>query len=105
MGVHRPNCSPGFLPPPPPYEPPSEGGEQGLVSYNQEAITDSEARASLNQLVSENCCWGKGPANDMKIVNIAPSSAFKVRFRRDKIQPPLQTATCPSTDFATRYKQ
>ncbi|XP_043227070.1 protein SSUH2 homolog [Amphibalanus amphitrite] len=76
-GYEGTNFDGGFLPPPPPYEPPSGGGDQGPVSYNQEALTDNEARACLNQLVSENCCWGKGPANDMKIVNIAPSSAFK----------------------------
>ena len=69
----------GFQPPPPPYEPPSEDGEQAAVDYSQNALSDGEARASLNELVSNNCCWGKGPAENLKIVNIVPSSAFKVR--------------------------
>ena len=32
----------------------------------------------LEDYVDQNCCWGKGPINKMKIISVEPSTAYKV---------------------------
>ncbi|XP_067935197.1 protein SSUH2 homolog [Watersipora subatra] len=64
-----------FLPPPPP---PSYDEQQApSMDFGQAAnITAEEARAALLSYVAENCCYGKGAAEQMEMKDINPSNAF-----------------------------
>lgn len=42
------------------------------------AISEDEARDALLAFVAEHCCYGKKAAEDMKIKDITPSSAYHV---------------------------
>ena len=44
-------------------------------------ITVEEARAALLEYVADNCCYGKGAAEQMQMLNISPSNAFHVSHR------------------------
>ncbi|XP_068720773.1 protein SSUH2 homolog [Montipora capricornis] len=65
-----------FVPPPLPYVPPltAQMPEQHL--QHSPAITDDQARDAMPQLVSEHCCYGKAPAQEMVIKDIFLSSAY-----------------------------
>ena len=39
-------------------------------------ITDDAVRDQLKELVEANCCWGDGPAKDMKLQEISPIPAL-----------------------------
>ena len=49
-----------------------------VFSYRSTAITDDQARDAMFQFVSEHCCYGKAPAQEMVIKDIVPSSAYHV---------------------------
>ena len=42
-------------------------------------ITEQDAREALLNYVSQNCCYGKGAAEDLKFTDLKSTSAFHVR--------------------------
>ena len=43
-------------------------------------ITEEQAREAMLQFVSEHCCYGKLPAQEMTIKDINPSNSYHVSF-------------------------
>ena len=41
-------------------------------------ITDAQAKDALVEFVSQNCCYGSSPADDMEIKDMKSSSAYHV---------------------------
>lgn len=82
-----------YLPPPPPYEPPSQPTpEQHFTQAT--SISEEEARDALLAFVGEHCCYGKGAAEDMDIKDISPSSAYHYNF----------VSFCESRSTAWKYE-
>ncbi|CAH3180765.1 unnamed protein product [Porites lobata] len=65
-----------FVPPPPPYVPPPSSEMPEQLFQQSTAISDDQARDAMLQFVSEHCCYGKTPAQEMVIKDIVPSSAY-----------------------------
>lgn len=65
-----------FVPPPPPYVPPPTAQMPEQHFQSSPTITDDQARDAMLQFVSEHCCYGKAPAQEMVIKDIVPSSAY-----------------------------
>lgn len=65
-----------YVPPPPPYvpQPASQIPEQHFSQSN--IITEEQAREAMLQFVSEHCCYGKLPAQEMTIKDINPSNSY-----------------------------
>ncbi|CAH1803108.1 unnamed protein product, partial [Owenia fusiformis] len=62
-------------PPPPP--PPQQTGEPPLMQFDSVAnLSEEQVREAMMNFVAEHCCYGKSPAKEMAIQNIAPSSAL-----------------------------
>lgn len=41
-------------------------------------ITEAQARTALLEHCAQNCCYGKGAAEDMTVITMASSSAYHV---------------------------
>jgi len=65
-----------FAPPPPPYAPPPDSQMPEQRFQQSTAITEDQARDAMLQFVSEHCCYGKAPAQEMVIKDVIPSSAY-----------------------------
>lgn len=52
------------------------------------AITEDQARDAMLQFVSEHCCYGKAPAEEMVIKDLIPSSAYHVSRQVAEIKVP-----------------
>lgn len=52
------------------------------------AITEDQARDAMLQFVSEHCCYGKAPAEEMVIKDVIPSSAYHVSRQVAEIKAP-----------------
>lgn len=48
--------------------------------FRSTAITEDQARDAMLQFVSEHCCYGKAPAQEMVIKDVIPSSAYHVSW-------------------------
>ncbi|XP_005089285.1 protein SSUH2 homolog [Aplysia californica] len=62
--------------PPPSYEESQREAPQRDNIESVPTISEEEARDALIQFVSEHCCYGKGPAEEMKFNDLNSSSAF-----------------------------
>ncbi|KAL5015046.1 hypothetical protein ScPMuIL_009316 [Solemya velum] len=71
----------GGMLPPPSYEEAMKGPapERGEIS-NVPTITEKEARESLLHFVAENCCYGKGAAEELTFQDLKSSSAFHYKL-------------------------
>eukprot|EP00112_Aurelia_sp_Birch-Aquarium-sp1_P023547 Seg7057.1 transcript_id=Seg7057.1/GoldUCD/mRNA.D3Y31 product="Protein SSUH2" protein_id=Seg7057.1/GoldUCD/D3Y31 len=67
--------------PPPAYQPTGQPEERPQEHFNQAAqITDAQAKDALVEFVSQNCCYGASPANDMEIKDMKSSSAYHYKL-------------------------
>jgi len=66
----------GFSDPPPQYDHLEMPSSAYKDQNNQCALSDDEARAALQQYVSEHCCYGKEPVVKMSFEKISSSSAL-----------------------------
>jgi len=48
------------------------------ISFSLPKVDEEEVRLALLSHVAENCCYGKGAAEDMKFTDLNHSSAFHV---------------------------
>lgn len=51
-----------------------------MIYGRSTAITEDQARDAMFQFVSEHCCYGKAPAQEMVIKDVVPSSAYHVSW-------------------------
>ncbi|CAL1537493.1 unnamed protein product [Lymnaea stagnalis] len=66
----------GAMLPPPSYQEVIQEPQQRAAIRSGATITEDQAREAIIEFVSEHCCYGKGPALEMKINDLQSSSAF-----------------------------
>ena len=49
-----------------------------FLCFRTAAVDEQACREAMLQFVSENCCYGKGPAKEHQVDNIKPSNALHV---------------------------
>lgn len=64
--------------PPPTYEESTSQAPSNRQVSPQVELSEDEVRIALTQFVSEHCCYGRGPAQNMTIRNITMNSSFQV---------------------------